>query len=457
MPSSVISSNVFGDLFGTPEIRGIFSDRSLVQRYLDVEGAIARVQGRLGIIPDRAATEISSKCHFEIIDMEELKSRTATVGFPIVGLVEQIVRACDDGLGEYAHWGTTTQDIMDTADVLQFRDAFGVIERDLKLISNRLAAITEKHRHTVMAGRTHIQHALPVTFGYKTAVWLSSIDRHIQRLQEIKPRVLVGQFSGAVGTLASLEEHGLRVQDELMTELGLGRPDITWHTARDGMVETTGLLAMICGSLGKIGLDIVLMAVTEIDELREPFVAGRGSSSTMPQKRNPVVSEMLIVAAKTARQLHGSMLDAMVNDHERGGAGPWQTEWYALPDIFILTAAALKHAKEVLDGLEVNADAMRSNLDATSGLISAEAVMMALAPSLGRQKAHDLVYACCREVVRRNISFFDALLADKEIAAVSSREDLMAMVDPANYLGTTDQMITRLLTKRAARDKEQVS
>lgn len=448
MPTPVIGSDIFGELYGTPDMRAVFSDRNMVQKYLDVEGALARVQARLGIIPHDAAREIVARCHVDTIDMPSLRARTGVVGFPIVGLVEQLVASCADGLGEYAHWGATTQDIMDTADVLQFREALTLIERDLEAVASRLAEIAATHRDTVMVGRTHIQHALPVTFGYKAAVWLSTIDRQRRRLAELKSRLLVGQFSGAVGTLASLGDRGLQVQDALMDELGLGRPDITWHAARDAIAEATGWLALLTGALGKIGLDLILMTVTEVGEVREPFVPGRGSSSTMPQKRNPVVSEMLVVIAKNVRQLHGTVLDAMLHDHERGGAGPWQTEWHALPDAFIMTGAALAHARELLSGLEIDVQRMRDNIDVTQGLIAAEAVMMALAPMMGRQRAHDVVYACCRQVAHTGETFLDVLAANEEIAAVTERGALSRMLDPANYLGTAPQMVDRVLAAR---------
>ena len=449
MLTPVIGSDIFGELYGTPEMRAVFSDRNMVQKYLDVEAALARVQASLGIIPAEAAEEIVAHCRVEMIDMPCLRARTGIVGFPIVGLVEQLVASCSDGLGEYAHWGATTQDIMDTADVLQFREALILLEHDLDAIAARLADMAATYRDTIMVGRTHIQHALPVTFGYKIAVWLSAIDRQRKRLAEIKPRVLVGQFSGAIGTLASLGDRGLEVQDALMAELGLGRPDITWHAARDTIAEITGWLALVTGTLGKIGLDLILMTITEIGEVREPFVSGRGSSSTLPQKRNPVVSEMLVVISKNVRQLHGSVLDAMLNDHERGGAGPWQTEWHALSDAFIMTAAALSHARALLEGLEVDSRKMRDNLDVTGGLIAAEAVMMALAPLMGRQRAHDVVYACCRTVAQTGAPFLDVLAAHEEIAAVAGYDALSRMVDPANYLGTAPQMIDRLLAARA--------
>jgi 3-carboxy-cis,cis-muconate cycloisomerase len=444
MSTTVITSAIFDDLFGTAAMRAIFSDESLVQRYLDVEAALATVQARLGMIPEEAAREIAAKASVDRVDMQA----TQVVGYPILPLVEQLVAGCRDGLGEYCHWGATTQDIMDSADALQIRDALALIGADLDAVAARLAELAREHRDTPMAGRSHLQHALPVTFGYKCAVWLSSIDRHRARLAEILPRATVGEFSGAAGTLASLGEHGLAVQDALMDELSLGRPDITWHSARDSFAEVSGLLALVTGTLGKIGYDVMLMMQSEVGEVFEPFVPGRGASSTMPQKRNPIASELLLAAAKTVRQHHGSMLDAVVQDHERA-TGPWHVEWHALPEAFILTSGALAQARELLDGIEVDSEAMARNLHASGGLIVAEAVMMGLAPHMGRQRAHDLVYECCRAALEGKMDFLDALAAREEIAGVLSRAELAQLVDPANYLGTAPDLIDRLLTRRS--------
>jgi 3-carboxy-cis,cis-muconate cycloisomerase len=369
------------------------------------------------------------------------------VGYPILPLVEQLCAWTEDGLGQYCHWGATTQDIMDTADVLQLRDALDLASAELDAIAEALADLAAAHAHTPMAGRTHLQHALPVSFGYKCATWLSAIDRHRARLAQLRPRVEVVQFSGAAGTLASLGEHGLATQRELAAELGLGVPDITWHTIRDGFAETTGLLALVTGSIGKIGYDIMLMMQTEAGEVLEPFVAGRGASSTMPQKRNPIASEMMLAAAKIVREQHSAMLDAMVQDHERA-TGPWHVEWHALPTAFIVASGGLRAAREALDGLEVRPEAMSRTLHLSGGLIVAEAVMMGLAPRLGRQKAHDLVYDCCREALERGIAFDDALLAQPEIAAVFQRPEIQALTDPGSYLGAAPQMTRALLARR---------
>ena len=348
------------------------------------------------MIPAEAAAEITARCKLDALDLDLLRQETDIVGYPILPLVHQLVKMCGES-GRYVHWGATTQDIMDTAVVLQVRDGLALIEEGSLGLARDPGRPAERHRDTLMAGRTHLQQALPVTFGYKAAVWLSMFDRHAERLAQLRPRVLVGQLAGAAGTLASLGDAGLDVQRALMEELGLGVPAATWHVARDGLAEAVSFLGLVTGSLGKIAYDVMLMASTELAEVYEPFVTGRGASSTMPQKRNPISSELMLAAAKAVRQHAGLMLDAMIQDFERA-TGPWHAEWIALPDSFVLSAGALHQAKFMLGGLIVDEQQMRKNLDLTSGLIVAEAVMMGLAPYLGRQQAHDVVYAACRRV-----------------------------------------------------------
>ena len=384
MPSTVFNSDIFRDAFGSEAMRAIFSDRSAIARYVEVEVALAAAEAKVGVIPKEAAAAIKRLARADAIDVAKLKAETDLVGYPIVGVVHQLAKQCGEA-GRYVHWGATTQDIMDTATVLQIRDGLALVEADLAALDASLAALAGKHRDTVMAGRTHLQHALPVTFGYKAAVWRGMVVRHRQRLEELRPRVLVGQFAGAAGTLASLGDKGLAVHDALMDELGLGRPPTPWHVARDGMAETVSLLALIAGTLAKIATDVMLLMQTEVGEAFEPFVPGRGSSSTMPQKRNPIACEFILALAKVVRQQAGLMLDALAADHERA-TGPWQLEWVAIPEAFIATGGALKHARFMLEGLIVDAGRMRRNLDVTGGLIVAEAVMMALAEHTGRRR-----------------------------------------------------------------------
>jgi 3-carboxy-cis,cis-muconate cycloisomerase len=295
-----------------------------------------------------------------------------------------------------------------------------------------------------MAGRTHLQQALPVTFGYKVAIWLAMFDRHQERLSQLRERVLVVSFAGAAGTLASLGIQGFAVQQALADELKLGVPATTWHVARDGFAETVNLLALITGSLGKIALDVMIMASTEFGELYEPFVKGRGASSTMPQKRNPISSELMLAAAKAVRQHAGLMVDAMIHDFERA-TGPWHAEWIALPESFIFTAGALHQAKFAIGGLIVDADRMRQNLGISRGLIVAEAVMMGLAPAIGRQQAHDIVYDACRTVNENGGTLADALAALPAVTRHFDRAAIERLTDPANYLGLAPQMVDRAL------------
>src|SRR5882762_11419998 len=433
-------------MFGTAEMRAVFSDEALVGRYLETEAALARAQARAGVVPKSAAEAISAAAQTIVIDFDKLRRETEIVGYPILPLVHQLSEAAGEA-GRYVHWGATTQDIMDTANVLQIRSALGIVARDLGEVRDRLADLARKYRDTPMAGRTHLQQALPITFGYKVAVWLSSIDRHIERVDQALPRILLGEFSGAAGTLASVGEGGLEMQKLFCEELGLRQPSITWHVARDGIAESVTLLGLITGTLGKIATDIMIMSATEFGEVSEPFVPGRGASSTMPQKRNPISSELMLAAAKAVRQHVALMLDGMVQDLERA-TGPWHAEWIAIPESFILTGGALAQAKFMLGGLIVDAQRMRDNLAISGGLIVAEAVMMAAAPRLGRQRAHDVVYDACRSAVTDKRPLADVLIEMPEIVdALGGTDAIRHHCDPANYLGLAPQMVDHMLSQ----------
>ncbi|WP_028694710.1 class-II fumarase/aspartase family protein [Pseudomonas cremoricolorata] len=445
MSTTVFDSTLFRDMFGTAEMREVFSDKALIERYIEVEVALAKAEAQCGVIPAEAATQIAELSRYESLDLALMQHETEIVGYPILPLVEQLSNLCGEA-GRYVHWGATTQDIMDTAVVLQVRSALAIVERDVQAVRGLLAELAQRYRDTPMAGRTHLQHALPITFGYKCAVWLSMFDRHAERLVELRPRVEVGQFAGAAGTLASLGDKGLQVQAALMAELGLGVPQATWHVARDGFAETLNFLGLVTASLGKVALDIMMMMTSELGEAYEPFVKGRGASSTMPQKRNPISCELMYAAAKGVRQQAGLMLDAMIQDFERS-TGPWQAEWIAIPEAFALSAASLGQARFMLAGLDVRTERMRKNLDMTQGLIVAEAVMMGLAPALGRQVAHDVVYSACRRANDEGISLFEALQAQGEATERLDLATLEGLCDPSNYLGLAPQMVDRALSQ----------
>ncbi len=441
--TTVLDSILFRDAFGTPLMREVFSDFSLISRYVEVEIALAQAEARCGVIPPEAAAEIARRADVSSLDFDLLRRETDLVGYPILPLVQQLVKQCGEA-GRYVHWGATTQDIMDSAVILQVRDGLSIIEADISALRGILADLSRRYRDTPMAGRTHLQQALPVTFGYKTAIWLAMFDRHAERLEQLKPRVLVGQFAGAAGTLASLGDRGFDVQRAFCQQLGLGIPVSTWHVARDGLAEVVNFFGLVTGSLGKIALDIMIMASTEFAELCEPFVKGRGASSTMPQKRNPISSELMLAACKGVRQHAGLMLDAMVQDFERA-TGPWHAEWMAIPESFVLTAGALHQAKFALGGLIVDQNKMAENLEVSRGLIVAEAVMMGLAPQLGRQEAHDVVYDACRLASEKHLTLAEALSANPQVSGRIDRATIDRLTSPGNYLGLAPEMVDRVL------------
>jgi 3-carboxy-cis,cis-muconate cycloisomerase len=449
MPSTIIDSAIFGNIFSTDAMRAVWSDENRTRKYLDVEAALARVQARLGIIPREAAEEIVANCTIDRIDMAKLRTQTERIGYPVLGVVSQINALCRDKLGEYCHWGATTQDITDTATVLQIREALALVDEDLAALSAALADLAKRHRDTPMIGRSNLQQAVPVTFGYKMAGLLSAVERHRERLAQLRPRVLMGEFAGAAGTLASIEQGAMETQAGLMQELGLAQPVIAWHTIRDTIAEVGCFLGLVGGTLGKLSLDVKLMMQTEVGEVYEPYAHGRGSSSTMPQKRNPISCCYIHAAISVVRQHTAALLDAMVADHERS-TGPWEIEWIVLPEAFSLLAGALKQARFVVSGLEVDAERMRANMEMTNGLVASEAVMMGLGRYIGREYAHDLVYDLCREAIRQNRPLLDLLSETPEITAHVSRTELAELCDPANYLGQSGTMVDRVLSRLRA-------
>jgi 3-carboxy-cis,cis-muconate cycloisomerase len=444
MPTSAIDSAVFRHIFGTEQMRKVWSDENRTQRYLDIEAALARAQAHLGVIPAKAAAEITKQARVEYIDFEKLQQQTERIGYPVLGVVQQLVELCRENLGQYCHWGATTQDITDTSAVLQIREALVLIEADLNAAIDATAGLARAHRDTPMAGRSNLQQAVPITFGFKMATLLAAFMRHKARLGELRTRLNVVEFGGACGTLASLGKDGLQIQAALARELGLAPPEIAWHTQRDRIAEAGCFLGLLTGTLAKFATDVKLLMQTEVGEVSEPYLPGRGSSSTMPQKRNPISCCYIHACAASVRQHVAALMDAMTEDHERA-TGPWEIEWIALPEVFTLAAGALSQARTILSGLNVDPERMRANLDLSRGLIVSEAVMMGLAPYLGRERSHDLVYDICSEVSAGNGIFLDLLAAHPAITPHLRRDALSALLDPANYLGMAPQMVDAVL------------
>jgi 3-carboxy-cis,cis-muconate cycloisomerase len=446
--------NLLGPLFCPDAMQAIFSDQARVQGMLDFEAALARAEARTDVIPAAAATAIGLQCRAELLDIDALARASAPAGNPAIPLVKALTALVAKENAEaarYVHWGATSQDVMDTGLVLQMRAAFDVFEKNLKVLADALAELAARHVRQPLAGRTWLQQALPVTLGLKAAGWLSAIERHRQRLREIRPRVLVLQFGGAAGTLAALETRGLDVAMALAEDLHLALPDLPWHAQRDRVAEVAAVQGLLTGSLGKMARDISLLMQTETGEAFEP--AGkpgepRGGSSTMPHKRNPVSCAVALSAAVRVPALVSVMLAAMVQEHERG-LGGWHAEWETLPEIFTLTAGALAAMTQAATGLEIDPERMAQNLDATHGLILAEAVTMALASHLGKQPAHALVEEACKTAVAGKRDLHDVLAEDSRVTAHLSAADLARLLDPANYTGLAETFVKRALAARA--------
>jgi adenylosuccinate lyase len=447
MAATMIDSRIFRDWFGSQEMREIFTDEYRLQRWLDVEAALARVQSNLGMIPKKAAQEISAKAKIENLNLDEFKESADRTVHPIMPLIWGLQKVCQKAFGEYIHWGATTQDIMDTGMMLQIKDASAILFRDLNLIDGILSKLAQKYRSTPLAGRTHGQHALPLTFGFKVAVWLAEVRRHLQRWDQSRERILVGNLSGAVGTHAAMGALGRKVQKGVMEELGLGDPEITWHPARDRIAEFVSLLASICATMGKIAKEVINLQKTEVGELAEPFAMGKVGSSTMPQKRNPHLCEAIVALSKIIRYHAALALEAMVQEHERD-MGAWMVEWEMVPQVCILTSGVLKHSRAILQGLWVNEKKMRANIDVLKGLILSEPVMFALAEKVGHHAAHRIIYEIAMKAHDTGQAFKEALLADARVASHLSPEKIDQLLDPEKYTGLSVELVDHLIGKR---------
>lgn len=453
--ASVQDSLIFRNILSHPGTAQIWSDHTRTRCYLEFESALAKAQSRLSIIPKDAANAIVAACSDldALIDWDLLRTQTENIGYPVLGVVQQLVAKVNDisppgeKYGEWSHWGATTQDVTDTATILQIRDTLNVFEEFLSRIVGALQHLSEKHKSTPMPARSNLQQAVPISAGFKFARLLATFLRHRQRLSELRSRILVLEFSGAAGTLATLspdgsDNAGFTCQVELAKELGLDVPDIAWHTERDGIAEFGFFCTILTGTCAKFAFDLKLEMQTEVNEMREPYVPHRGSSSTMPQKRNPIGSVYVTATAATVRQLSAALSESMVGDHERA-TGPWEIEWITLPQISTLTSACLRHTVENLEGLEVDEESMMKNLEISKGAIVSEAVMMGLGPTLGRQKAHDVVYDLCRKANIEGTQLVDLLDESQEIDL--SRKELERLCDVKNYLGLSEKMTERVL------------
>ena len=439
-------------LFATDAMRAVFSARARIARMLEFEAALAHAEAEAGIIPWAAADTIAGECDaaaFDVLAIEEAATRAGNLAIPLVAALTRKVAAADAVAKGYVHWGATSQDVIDTGLVLQLREALLLVRRDVTRLADLLVERARAHATTVLAGRTWLQQALPVSLGLKLAGVVGALDRDLQRIDISGKRALVVQFGGAVGTLASLQDKGLLVAESLGRRLSLSTPDMPWHTHRDRLCEIASVLGMLTATLGKLARDLSLLSQTEVGEVLEPDAPGRGGSSTMPQKRNPVGASIALAAATRVPALVSTMFAAAIQEHERG-LGNWPAEWETLPGIFLLTSGALAAMIEVAEGLDVRADRMRANLDLTRGLVFAEAVQMELAPKIGRDTAHSLIAGACRRAALQGRHLRDILLEEPDISKLLDPPTLDRLFDPLRYLGETRAFIDRTLANHAA-------
>jgi 3-carboxy-cis,cis-muconate cycloisomerase len=441
-------------MFGDATMAAIFSERASIEAWLQVERALAGAQGRIGVIPTSAATAIESAARVDRINIVALRRAARNVGYPILPLLDQIAKGAPEDVAGFLHWGATTQDIMDTGLALQMTRGINRCGALLIALGDDLAAVLAAHESTLVAARTHGQHAVPTTFGAKVAVWLSELGRHVRRIRVAREQAAVVQLFGAGGTSAATGEAGRDVRHEVARVLGLAARDVPWHTARDGLAEVGFVLAAIAATCGKIAREVIELSRTEIGEVSESKGHFRGASSTMPQKANPILSEAVVGMCALAQQHVPALLRAMEAGHERA-AGEWQIEWDAVPMLFALGAGCLVTTDEIIQGLHVYPARMLANLRADGGALMAEAAMMRLAPALGRRAAHSVVYRTCVVARDQGVTLEEALRTTLTASQLRLLEPLEQLLDPATYLGEA-LSIARAATSEWASAKRQI-
>ncbi|MEA2822247.1 MAG: 3-carboxy-cis,cis-muconate cycloisomerase [Bradyrhizobium sp.] len=434
-------------MFSSAAMRAVCDDTACLQHMLDFEAALARAEAAVGVIPASAAEPIAQACKaeaFELAALAEAATRSGNLAIPLVRALTAAVGKADADAARYVHWGATSQDVIDTATMLTLRAAIDALLPDLDRAIAGFAALARQHRDTAMVARTWLQHALPMPFGLKLAEYAAALHRSRARLKRLRSQGLALQFGGAAGTLAALGDKGLRVAEKLAAELKLPLPDAPWHTHRDRIADAASALAILTGSCGKIARDVSLMMQTDVGEAFEPSGEGRGGSSTMPHKRNPVAAATALAAASMAPNLAATIFAAQVQDHERS-AGPWHAEWPTLPTLQLVTSGALAAIVDLAEGLEVDVARMRVNLDATNGLIMAEAVTFALAENIGKSDAHHLVEAAVKKAVAGKQHLRDVLRSDPKVTAHLGADRIAKLFDPLAYQGVSQELIDRLL------------
>ncbi|MEF2072710.1 adenylosuccinate lyase [Consotaella aegiceratis] len=446
MSISVFDMHTMQHLWSTPELRAVFSEENRLQKWLDFEAALAETQAELGVIPKAAAEEITAACDIEKVDILAVAEDVRRIKHTLVPLLKQVQKSISPEAAENLHYGATTQDVVDTGLILQLHEAHKIVQRDLGVIGRELLRLSGEHRDTIMVGRTHGIQALPITFGHKCAIWLDELSRHAERLAQAEPRVFVVMLVGAVGSQASYGPQAREIQARVARKLGLGATDISWAPARDRIAEYVALLAIIAGTLGKIGNELFNLQRNEFAEVEEGFTAGKLGSSTMPHKRNPVAAENVAMLSRSVRYSAAMMLEAMVQEHERDGIA-WKSEWKAVPEAVLVTGAALFQAGALLKDLRVDKARMAKNVDTMRGYLLSERVMLELGGRVGKNTAHEWLYEASMKGIESGESFAAALRDHHEIANAFTDRELEDLTRPEAYLGAIGECIDRVIAR----------
>lgn len=438
MAVHLMDTTLFNDSVGTATMRRIFNERAMLQNWMDVEVALARAQAAMGMIPAQAAEQISAKADIGSIDMEAVKAHGKRTGHSLWGLLSEFRQLLDDRHARYLHFGPTTQDIIDTGLMLMVKNAYGLVMERMVVIMQRTCRLIEENTDTIMVGRTHGNHGLPITFGFKAAIWLSELSRQLERWTEAKKRILVGNLTGAVGTFASWGEKGPELQKRSLDLLGLGEPETVWHSSRDRMAEVANLCALLAGTAGRIAREIYNLSKTEFSELQEPS-DGKIGSSTMPHKKNPIHSEWIMVLERGIRANASTCIEVMGQENERD-ASRWKNEWITIPESFVFLSGILNHLEILMKGLRVNKQKMLENTQILKGMLLSEKVMFLLEKYFALPEAHDKVYQASVRASEKQTLLIDELMADEDVAHKTTRKEIQQTLDPSGYIGLAPQV-----------------
>lgn len=444
MPAHPIDFQINPSVFSTPEMAQIFDEKARYQRWLDFEAALARVQGRMGVIPEEAAEEIGRKAKLEYLDLEAIHKDYLHSRNSLIPLINGLRRACEKGYGEYVHYGVTTQDVLDTAEILELREAVTLIYSDLRALEMIYLDLAKRHQSTPMVARTHGQHALPMTFGLKVAIWTSEIRRHIERLKYIFDKISIGQFGGAVGTMAALGPQAMEIARRTLNLLGLTYSKLAWHNSRDNIGELVSIFSLLVTTLAKVANEIYQLQKTEIGELRESVPEKTVTSSTMPHKKNPVVCQRIVVLSRHVRYLTGVIVESMAHEHERDGRCLW-AEWLAVPQVCIYTGTALRYMVDIMAGLEIQVDRMRNNLHLQKDMITSEWLLFRLSGKIGRMKFLERLHELTEKAMVTGISLKEAVMDDSEIGTLLTPEEMAYLDHPERYIGHALQIVDQVI------------